>query len=327
MKALSILVVLAILLMTPALAATAKPVLVLTDYKVAPGASVVSSGPLMPGDTGTVVVTIANSLKSPGTGTTTTITESANNWDGTHQTPTNTWSKQTQSSDGSAGSIAVKFVGLQDNGPVKVISQPYTNPGSLGMGDTARCEFTIKVDDNAADGKYYLPVSVKTDDEEVFLNQYVPVIVDSSGVRMYLNDAPSALSGSKNTVILDVVNYMPGGVNSVSVVPAGAEFTFKPLQEYVVGNIGAGEMYTVNFEIASKNASYTGSPTFVIKYKNGDNWHQSAALTLPLTAKSDAASAAATDSSGLLYLIGGIVVLAVIVGGLFLFMRGQRAKK
>jgi hypothetical protein len=96
------------------------------------------------------------------------------------------------------------------------------------MGDSARCEFTIKVDDNAADGKYYLPVSVKTDDDGVFLNQLIPVVVDSSGVKMFLNDAPSALSGSKNSIILDVVNYMPGGVNSVSVVPAGASSPSSP---------------------------------------------------------------------------------------------------
>ncbi len=328
-KTLSILAVLTILLMTPALAATTKPVLVMTDYKVAPGSSVATTGPLMPGDTGTVVVTIANSLKSSGTGTSTTQSDTSNYGAGISNgiaTPNHQSTTTTQSSDAPAGSIAVKFVGLQENGPVKIISQPYTNPGSLGMGDSGRFEFTIKVDDNAADGKYYLPVSVKTDDDGVFLNQLIPVVVDSSGVKMFLNDAPSALSGSKNSIILDVVNYMPGGVNSVSVVPTGAEFTFKPRQEYVVGNIGAGEMYTVNFDVASKNGSYTGSPTFVVKYKNGDNWHQSAAMTLPLTAKADAA-AATTDNSALLYLVLGIVVLAVIVGGLFLFMRSQRAKK
>ena len=79
-KTLSILVVLTMLLMTPALAATAKPVLVMTDYKVAPGSSVATTGPLMPGDTGTVVVTIANSLKSPGTGTSTTQSDTYNYW-------------------------------------------------------------------------------------------------------------------------------------------------------------------------------------------------------------------------------------------------------
>ncbi len=194
------------------------------------------------------------------------------------------------------------------------------------MGDSARFEFTIKVDDNAADGKYYLRISVKTDDDAVFINQVVPVVIDSSGVRMFLNDAPSALSTARSSIILDVVNYMQGGVNSVSVVPTGDEFTFKPRQEYVVGNIGAGEMYTVNFDVSSKNSSYTGSPSFVVKYKNGDNWHQSAAMTLPLTAKSNAA-AASTNDSGLIWLLGGIVVLAVIIGGLFLFMRSQRAKK
>jgi hypothetical protein len=49
-------------------------------------------------------------------------------------------------------------------------------------------------------------------------------------------------------------------------------------------------------------------------------------VSLRLDTASSAVSAA-SDSSGLLYLIGGIVLLGVIVGGLFLFMRGKRAKK
>jgi hypothetical protein len=327
-KTLSILAVLTILLMTPALAATAKPVLGMT-YKVAPGSSVMAAGSLMPGDTGTVVVTIANTQKSAGSGTQTTQSDTYNYPSSTSNTlPTSarTSTTTTVSSDAPSGSIAIKSVSLQDNGPVRVTSQSYSNTGSLGMGDSTPFVFTIKVDDNAADGMYFLPITVKTDDDGVFLNLVVPVVVDSSGVRMFLNDAPSALSTARNSIILDVVNYMQGGVNSVSVVPTGDEFTFKPRQEYVVGNIGAGEMYTVNFDVSSKNSSYTGSPTFVVKYKNGDNWHQSAALTLPLTAKANTASAS-TNDSGLMYLALGIVVVAIIVGGLFLFMRSQRAKK
>jgi hypothetical protein len=328
MKMLSILAVLAMLLITPALAATAKPVLTM-DYKVAPSATVVSPGSLMPGDTGTVAVTIANSQKSSGSGTQTTQSDTYNYPSSVSNgliTNARTSTTTTVSSDAPSGCITLKYVGLQDNGPVKVISQPYNNPGCLGMGDSARFEFTIKVDDNAADGKYPLTLSAKTDDDGVYLNQLVWVIVDSSGIRMYINDAPSALGSGKNNIVLDVVNYMSSGVNSVSVIPTGAEFSFKPKQEYVVGNIGAFEMYTVTFDVSSKNGSYSGSPSFIVKYKNGDNWHQTAALTLPLNAKADVATAGA-DSSGIIYLLGGIVLVAVIVGGLFLFMRSQRAKK
>jgi hypothetical protein len=329
MKWLSILAMLAVLLMTPALAATAKPVLVMADYKVVPGASLLtaSPGPLMPGDTGTVVVTIGNTLKSPGTGTTTQQTNS-NSISNVSGATTSTWSSSTvmSSSDASAGSALIKFVGLQDSGPVKVVSQSYTNPGYLGTGDSARFEFTISADQNAAVGKYYLPLTVKTDDDGVYLNQYVPVVIDDSGVHMVINDAPNTLGTGKSSVVIDVINYLPAGVNAVSVIPAGDAFIFRPVQEYTVGSIGAGEMYTVTFDVSSRDASYSGTPSFIVKYKNGDNWHQWGPVSLKLDA-STASVASTSDNSGLVYLLGGIVLLAVIVGGLFLYMQGKRAKK
>jgi hypothetical protein len=110
------------------------------------------------------------------------------------------------------------------------------------------------------------------------------------------------------------------------VVPAGDEFSFKPVQEYTVGSIGPGEMYTVTFEVNSKNASYSGSPSFVVRYKNGDNWHQTAPMSLSMDANA-VSSTTAPDGSGLIYLLGGILVIAVVVCGLFLYMRGKRAKK
>lgn len=332
MKWLSILAMLAVLLMTPALAATAGPVLVLADYKVAPGASLLtaSPGPLMPGDTGTVVVTITNTFKGTTAGSTSSQSDTYNYGAGTSNglaTPTHTSVTTTSSTDLPQGTTALKLVSLQDSGPVHVVSQSYANPGSLGTGDSARFEFTISADGNAAPGKYYLPLTVKTNDDSVYLNQYVPVVVDDSGVRLVINDAPKTFGTSKSSVVLDVINYLPGGVNAVSVIPAGDAFTFKPVQEYTVGSIGAGEMYTVTFDVASRNASYSGSPSFIVKYKNGDNWHQWGPVSLPLDASTAGTTATTSDGSGLIYLLGGIVVLAVIVGGLFLYMRGQRAKK
>jgi hypothetical protein len=328
MKWLSILVVLAVLLMTPALAATVKPVLVMAEYKVAPGASLLtaSPGPLMPGDKGTVVVTIANTLKSPGTGTTTQQTDTQNYYSSTGTGPGRVLSTTTSSSDTPSGCTTLKLVSLQESGPVKVVSQPYVNPGCLGMGDSARFEFTISVDQGAAVGKYYLPITVKTDDDAVYLNQYVPVVVDDSGVRMVISDAPKSVGTGRSSVVIDVINYLPGGVSAVSVLPSGDSFSFKPLQEYTVGSIGANEMYTVTFDVSSRNASYSGSPSFIVKYKNGDNWHQWGPVSLKLDATSSAV-AATSDNSGLLILIGGIVLIAVIVGGLFLYMQGKRAKK
>lgn len=326
--------VLAILLIAPSVAASSGPVLVVADYKIVPGASVTATepGPLMPGDTGTVLVTVTNTVKQPAQGNTTTVSDTLTYY--TTSTPTGQTSPgrstttTTTTSDAATGCTAMKFVNLIGAGPVKVTNDPYTDPGCLGMGDSARFEFSIKVDEGASDGKYYLPFKVKTDNDNVFVNMMVPVVVDSSPVRMVVNDAPSSLASAKNSIVLDVVNYRPNGVTSVSVVPAGDEFVFKPRQEYTVGNIGPGEMYTVTFDITSKNGGYNGSPSFVVKYKNGDNWHESAPATVHLDAKDAvAAGTAAADSSSLLYLGGAIAVLVALVGGIFLYMRGQRAKK
>ena len=139
---------------------------------------------------------------------------------------------------------------------------------------------------------------------------------------MVLNDAPKSFATTKKSVILDIVNLRPNGVTGVSVVPAGDEFVFKPMQEYVVGSIGSGEMYTVQFDVTSKNSTYNGNPSFKVVYMNGDNWHEAGPLTSTRTRT--AAVATTNDNTGLLYVLGGIiVVIAVVLGGIFLYMRAR----
>ncbi|CAJ36587.1 hypothetical protein [Methanocella arvoryzae] len=328
-----LMLVLLLTITTPAFAATTNPVLSVTGTTVAPVASVTpttATAPLMPGDTGTVVVTLTNTLKSPGTGNTTVITESHQNvYPPTAGSGiTTTRQTQTSSSDGSSGACELKFVNLLSEGPIHVQNAAYTDVGYLGLGDSAQFQFTIKVDDSAADGKYYLPLKVKTDNDECYVNQVVPVVIDSTQPRLVLNDAPSKLGTSRGNIIIDVVNYRSSGINSASVIPEGAEFTFKPRAEYTVGSIGAGEMYTVTFETSSKNATYTGNPSFVLKYKNGDNWHQTAPLVVGMEPKTDAAAAGNGGGDNTLLILGGVIlVVLVLIGGVYLFMRSQRSKK
>jgi hypothetical protein len=328
--------VLLLTLTAPTFAASANPVLSVTGTTVAPVASVTAtttSAALMPGDTGTVVVTITNTLKSPGSGNSTSVQETFTNQYHLNNSISPDYTTQrvvtTSSSDGSSGACEIKFVNLLSEGPVQVINSAYTDIGYLGLGDSAQFQFTIKVDSNAADGKYYLPLKVKTDNDDCYVNQVVAVVVDNTQPRMVLNDAPSKLSTTKSNLIIDVVNYRTNGISSVSVIPMGDEFSFKPRSEYTVGNVGANEMYTVTFETASKNATYGGSPSFVLKYKNGDNWHETAALVVNMEPKTDAAAANAgsTDNSALLILGGIILVVLLLIGGVYLFMRSQRAKK
>jgi hypothetical protein len=111
-------------------------------------------------------------------------------------------------------------------------------------------------------------------------------------------------------------------------VPTGDDFTFKPMQEYVVGNIGTGEMYTVQFDVTAKNSTYSGNPSFKVIYRNGNNWHEADPVTIYSDHNAIAAAApAASGDNTLLYLIGIIVLAAILLGGYFLYMRSKRAKR
>lgn len=320
-KVLGILAVLVIIMAVPAQSGSGKPSVAVGDVKVTPTA-------LMPGDTGTIAITIANPAKSLA-GDTTSDSNTYNYGTGTsgsmsigHSQTTTTTSTNTPD-----GAVILKEVTLLADAPLHVTSKQFTDVGRLGMGDTAKFTFSIKADDNAADGFYPLTLKVRTDDDGVYLNYPLSVEVDGSSLKVVLNDAPRSFSTTKKSVILDIVNIRPNGVTGVGVVPVGDDFVFKPMQEYIVGNIGSGEMYTVQFDVTSKNSTYNGDPSFKVVYMNGDNWHEAGPLTVYSDhGASDVAAPVGGDNS-LLYVLGVIVVLAVALGGIFLYMRGKRIKR
>jgi hypothetical protein len=285
----------------------------------------------MPGDTGTITITLSNPLKSlSGESTTTTNTYNYGAGEsGGMVTPSHQSTTSVSSSSAPDGAVILREVTLLADAPVHVVSkQQYNDLGRLGMGDSLKdLKFTIKVDSNAADATYMLTLKVRTDDDGVYLNYPIYVTVNSAPLKVVLNDAPKSFSTTKKSVILDIVNLRPNGVTGVSVVPAGDEFVFKPMQEYVVGSIGSGEMYTVQFDVTSKNSTYNGNPSFKVVYSNGDNWHEAGPLTVYSDQSTAAVAATSENDNTLLYVGGIIVVLAVVLGGIFLYMRGKRVKR
>ena len=323
LKSLSILAVLLMLMSAPALAGTAKPVLSVVDIKVSPGT-------LMAGDTAEITVTIANSLKAAGAGNSTTVTNSYNYGSGVSNgmpTPAHTETTTTTSTDSPDSNVRIEKASLISDGPVRVVSQSFEKVGSLGMGDTAKFTFLIKADSNTPEGTYFLKFLVRTGDDEIYVNYPVPVQVDNSPVRMVLSESPKSFGSAKKTVVFDVVNLRGNEVSSVSVLPIGDEFSFRPMQEYYIGTVGSGEMYTVQFDVSSKNSSYSADPQFKVVYKNGNNWHESQVLTVSSDRSQVQTASAGANNDVLMYVVGGVVVLGVLFGGLFLFMRGKRAKQ
>src|SRR5208337_5302487 len=235
-KLLCILVVLfmAVMAAVPAGADTGKPSIAVSDVTISPTA-------FMPGDTGTITVTLTNPLRSLA-GSSTTSSDSYSYGPGltdTGASGSHSTSTSTTSTDTPDGAIMLNDVMLIADSPVQVTStNEFRNVGRLGMGDTATFTFDVKVDDNAADTTYYLTLQVRTDDDSIYLNYPISLTVDSTPLKVSLNDAPSTFSTTTGSVILDIFNVRPNGVQGVSVVPSGDDFIFKPLQEYVVGNIG-----------------------------------------------------------------------------------------
>jgi hypothetical protein len=326
LKLLGILAVLALIVVAalPAGADSGKPSVSVSDVKVAPAA-------LMPGDTGTITVTLNNPAKSlSGASTTTSDTYSyGTGLSNGMVTPSHQSTTSVSSSSAPDGAVMLKEVSLSADAPIHVISrQQYLDLGRLGMGDPFQpLKFTIKVDDNAVDGIYQLTLMVRTDDGSIYQNCPIYVTVNNQPLKVSLNDAPKAFSTTKKSVILDIVNLRPNGVDGVSVVPLGDDFIFKPMQEYAVGSIGSGEMYTVQFDVTSKNLSYSGDPSFKVVYKNGDNWHEAGPLTIASDHSAAVSAPASADNSSLLYLLGIIVLAAIVLGGIYLYLRGKRAKR
>ncbi len=322
MKLYKVLGILAVLLIlaVPAYAETGKPSVAVGDVKVTPAA-------LMPGDTGSITVTITNPMKSLA-GETTSDSNTYNYGTGTSGSMSIGHSQTTTTTSTSApdGAVMLREVALLADAPLHVTSKSFNDVGRLGMGDTAKFTFTIKADDSAADGTYTITLKVRTGDDSVYLNYPLNVEIDGAPLKVVLNDAPASFSTTKKSVILDVVNLRPNSVSGVSVVPAGDEFVFKPMQEYVVGNIGSGEMYTVQFDVTSRNSSYNGNPSFKVVYMNGENWHEAGPVTIYSDHSATTTTATQNDNS-LLYVGGVILVAAVLLGGIFLYMRGKRAKR
>ncbi len=323
-KVLGILVMLVIIMAMPAQAESGKPSVAVADVKVTPAA-------LMPGDTGTITITISNPPRSlAGDSTTTTNTYNYGAGEsGGYATPAHSLTTSVSSSGAPDGAINLKEVTLLADAPMHVTSKQFIDVGRLGMGDTAKFTFTIKADSSAVNGIYPMTLKVRTDDGEIYLNYPLNVEINNMPLKVVLNDAPSTFSSTKKTVILDIVNLRPNAVSGVSVIPSGDDFTFKPMQEYVVGNIGSGEMYTVQFDVTSKSASYSTNPSFKVIFMNGDNWHETAPLTIYSdNGKAAVAAAQATASNNtLIYVAALILVLSVALGGIYLYMKGKRIRE
>ncbi len=250
-----------VLLATGAVSAADGPAVMITDYKVEPAV-------LMPGDSGTITVTIQNmDTQSSEIETTTT---GKNSQSETTKTSTRSISAEIESIrlSGSDKNIIWSQEGVQRS--------EYHNVGSLGPGESITISVPIEAATHNGDGTYFPEVCIEVDNGDN-VRFPVPVKVASSKVEILEKDIPSEISLSESKEItLVVANNRPNHVSGVNVQAKAEieELEFTPEQIFV-GNLAPYEERTVNFSLSPLSVG-NKDIQFVVEYKNGINSHQNA---------------------------------------------------
>ncbi|MCX9012788.1 MAG: hypothetical protein OIN66_16930 [Candidatus Methanoperedens sp.] len=207
---------------------------------------------------------------------------------------------------------------LLGNEFIDVTSEPYFNAGIVGPGDSLDLSYTIRVKDNTPDGTYFLDFDLKGSARLYSLNLRIPIRVDSSSIQTALSETPELNPGK---IVLNVANNRPNTVQAASVLPVG-NATFEPA-EYFIGTIEPDELFTVKFDM--KSSSPQENVKFRLRFKNGNNWHESEPLNVMLNgSKTTQAQGAAKPS--ILPVIAILAAVLIIIAGFFVYMRRRRAK-
>lgn len=247
---------------------------------------------LMPGDSATVTLVLKNSA-----------TEYTIEMDGSDYS----MNAQIQSA---------RFSGTDE---VEVTCEPYSNVGIISPGDSVELPYSIKVNNNTPDGTYFLDFELEGSARLYSLNLRIPVTVDSSDIGTVLSESPGLNPGK---IILNVANNRQNTVQAATVVPAG-NATFEPA-EYFIGTMEPDELFTVKFDM--KENSELEDARFSVRFKNGNNWHESAPLVVMLNDTKTEATGNKDNSSFPLSVAVILVSVIIVISGFFIFMKRKRAR-
>ena len=245
---------------TAAAAAGQRPTVMVTDYNVYPDV-------LMPGDTGTITVTISNMEEQARQTETTKRGED----------PETITTETTMSINARMESIHLFGKGIEvvTTGDLR---EEYLNVGDLGPGKSTTISFAIKAIE-AGTFFPYVRIAVKEGNDVRFPLQ---VKVDASDVKISA-DAPSSIAvGEITTIGLTVLNTRRNTIEAVRLVPVTEGVKFSP-SEVPIGTMEPDELVNARFDSTLGDSFARGENeiAFTVEYKNGDNYHESA-CTIPI---------------------------------------------
>jgi len=239
----------------------------------------------MPGDRGTVTVTLTN------TATTQTVSIDGSDYD----------------TNARIQSAVLKP--LSDE--IAILDSPYEEMGLLGPGNSIELTFNVRIAEDAGDGTHNLELAIEGNSFDYNSKKNIPLKVDSSNIKVIPSKALQLVDG-KSTIEFDVANTHPNELNSVSIKPEAEGVKFYPA-EYFIGPMDSDELFTVEFDAAIDNSSIANrenpekiNMSLTANYNNGINRHANTIGNLNLANDFESSESSSTG-----VIAGGLIVLSI----------------
>jgi len=259
--------------------------------------STITPSVLMPGDEAVVAIELQNGAAAYGAGGTAGA-----------GTP----------SAGTVLSTPINQTILKGTNEIQVISQDYKDLGMIGPDDKITLYYKIKANEDTPSGTYFLDFNVQGGYDMIQINREIPVEVDSSAVNIAQADVPT-----KPSIDLNVANPRGDTLNAVTIIPSAPGLKFSP-DQYYIGSMDPDEVFTISFGVDSASPSARQmhgltNVSFISKFKNGDNWHQSDAYTTTYSPPID-------SSRQNNYRVPAAVAVIIIIAGAGFYLYRRRKK-
>jgi hypothetical protein len=254
----------------------------------------------MPGDRGTITVTLTNTASSP------TVTIGGSDFD------TN------------ARIQAAVLRPLSDG--IVVLDAPYGDMGLLGPGDSIKLTFNVKVAEDAPEGTHNFELAIEGNSFDYNSRKNIPLKVDSSNIRV-IPSKELKLTNGESTIEFDVANTHPNELSSVSIKPEAKGVTFYPV-EYFIGPMNPDELFTIEFNTVTDNLSDDGrnfsepiNLTLSANYSNGINKHENIVSNIYIESIEE------TQGESSSMIIPGLLLILIAIAGMLVYRKKKQSRK
>ena len=235
---------------------------------------------LIPGDTGTVTLTLINTASQYS------VTIDGKDYDTNAQ---------------------INEVELAGSNGIVVTTDSYRDMGVLGPGDAIDLSFNIMVGDDADCGTEHLQLALTGSSHTYNAKWNVPIKVETAGIKI-IPSKPLKLACDGGKIEFDVANTHSSTFTSVSIEPQAVGITFTPT-EYFIGTMEPDELFTIEFDCEVTGNSPEAALHLYAEYQNGNNPHETLLNNRVIEIEQ-----AVPEGNSSTVTIGAALLLVVVIG-------------